>query len=263
MLRSNVLKTLSWETRNLGVSAFALSDEFFVEPDFDLLTQCLSELQASHRSIFVQARLPTNSRISRIIESANFYFIETTLSPYSNLRKNVALSTFSANPGLFLPARYSLNDMHLTADVQQYPILLAAIKGIAVEAFSDDRFHRDHNCDPTTASRRYLFWVEDLLNDTAVRFHVLSHKERPVSFMASREGNLLLAGFAAKFAGSGMGEYFWLSVMQSLMSQQIDRVETLISANNTRVLNLYAKIGFKFRFPQSTFHYWSKASVNP
>ena len=76
--------------------------------------------------------------------------------------------------------------------------------------------------------------------------------------MASRGGDLLLAGFARKYAGGGLGEFFWLRVLQNLGADGVDRVSTLISINNLSVLNLYARMGFKFRDSRATFHLWGR-----
>jgi RimJ/RimL family protein N-acetyltransferase len=237
-----------------------LSEAFYQAPDLDRLKAGLARARELHGNIFVQARFAAESKVSVIVERAAFYFVESVVCPYSNLHKNEVLAEFLVDPRAFLPARYGLSDLQMKTVTAQSEQLILAVKKIAAESFTDDRFHCDHNCDEAIANQRYLYWVEDMLADAFVRFDVLSYQGHPVAFMASRGRQLLLAGFAKKFVGSGMGEYFWLSVMKKLFDTRLDRVETLISTNNVRVMNLYAKIGFKFRFPQNTFHYWSKAS---
>jgi ribosomal protein S18 acetylase RimI-like enzyme len=74
--------------------------------------------------------------------------------------------------------------------------------------------------------------------------------------MASRGGNLLLAGFDRRHANAGLGEFFWLSVCDRLRARGVRRVTTRISVNNIAVLNLYARLNFKFRDPEMTFHLW-------
>jgi hypothetical protein len=48
--------------------------------------------------------------------------------------------------------------------------------------------------------------------------------------------------------------------MKDMLEQNKKVAATLISANNVSVLNLYARLGFRFKNPEATFHYWSDKS---
>lgn len=249
------LEPLPWETRNLGVEAFAVGAEFFKSPDARLLNERLAEIRHTHGDVFVQARFRCVTTTSRILEASGFYFVEATLSPYAVLSKCAALERFGAAPAGVLPARYRASDIEVAA-VTAADRQMAAVRSIAGEAFVDDRFHVDHNCDRERADRRYQLWVDDLFRDRDVRFHALILRKLPIAFMASSAGDLLLAGFARKYASAGLGQYFWLSVLQDLNAAGVQSVSTVISTSNIPILNLYARLGFRFREPRSTFHLW-------
>jgi RimJ/RimL family protein N-acetyltransferase len=38
-----------------------------------------------------------------------------------------------------------------------------------------------------------------------------------------------------------------------------DSVSTTVAVRNVRVINLYAKLAFRFRAPAMTFHWWSRS----
>ena len=262
MSDSGYLQPLPWETRNLGIPSFAVTDAFFGRPDEAMLKKCLAETRKAHTDFFVQARFKTDTKTSRILEANGFYFVEAVVCPYAVLSKCAALQSFIADPKQFLPARYKESDIEVAvvAGVAKIdPQMSSAIRQIAGESFTDDRFHVDHNCDSDVANGRFLFWIDDLFRDGSVRFHVLRYRKQPIAFMASRAGELLLAGFTRKYAGGGLGEFLWLRVLQYLSFDGVDRVSTLISVNNISSLNLHARMGFKFRDPRTTFHLWGRS----
>ena len=257
---SACLEPLPWETRNLGVEAFAIGGAFFRKPSERLLKKSLADVRDAHREFFVQARFKPDTHASRILEANGFYFVEATLRPHVVLSNCTALERFEAGSSRVLPGRYRESDFEVVVAATESDEIAAAIQKIAGESFVDDRFHVDHNCDRETAGRRYRLWVEDLLRDGAVRFHVLLFRKETIAFMASRAGDLLLAGFARKYASAGLGEFFWLRVLQQLRLSGVTAVSTLISVHNFAVLNLYARLNFKFRDPQSTFHLWVRSA---
>jgi len=253
-----LLEPLPWETRNLGIESFAVSDAFLRSPDTGTLNACLADLHQTHGTTFVQARFTTNTKTAQILEASGFYFVEATLSPFIALPKYSALERFAADPSLVLPERCKAADLEVLIVGESTPDIVAPIREIAGESFVADRFHVDHNCDPDMANRRYVLWVDDLLRDDAVRFHVLLFRKEAIAFMASKAGDLLLAGFGRAHANRGLGEFFWLRVLEDLRREGVNGVSTVISVNNTSALNLYARLGFKFREPRSTFHLWTR-----
>jgi ribosomal protein S18 acetylase RimI-like enzyme len=261
MRENGCLSEIPWETRNLGIRSFAIDACFINNPDSGLLHETISRKIDEHGDIFIQARTgKAGMLVAPILQRADFYFVETALVPYTVIRKNDALHRFLADKGAFVPARYDLHALEVFQVEKNDDAFYEAIREIAGESFTDDRFHLDLNCSKEIADRRYSYWVEDLLRDAAVDFDILRFSEETIAFMARKENNLLLAGFSRKYANSGLGDFFWLSVLEQMMREGTTQVQTMISTNNIPVLNLYARIGFKFKDPSVTFHYWGGRS---
>jgi len=206
----------------------------------------------------VQARVRLDTSLMRVLAGSGFYLVEATICPLVVLEKSGPLRDFVANPSSFLPARYALADIRIVSLERTDAALCAAVRKTAGESFSDDRFHADHNCEQSVADRRFVYWVDDLTGDPGVAFDVMLLKERPIGFMARKAEDLILAGFARKYTGAGLGDFLWLSVLRKLKEAGLNQARTLISVRNTSVLNLYARLGFKFRDPRVTFHYWRR-----
>jgi GNAT superfamily N-acetyltransferase len=258
MSENDCLVYVPWETRNLGIQSFALSEYFIENPDEELLRDTLQKKKQEYGSIFVQVRLGKQYLpIAPIIERNGFYFVESTLVPYTSLKKNSRFVEFIRDRRPFVPSRYDAADLVFVLLDKRSKDDCRKIREIAAESFSDDRFHIDAKCSKEVADRRFVYWVDDLLGDDAVIFNVLEHRGDATGFMARRGDNLILAGFAPQYINSGLGEYLWFAVLQDMQEQGIVQVRTLISSNNTAVLNLYVRMGFKFKDPAATFHYWS------
>lgn len=256
---TDFLVDIPWETRNLGVQSFALAENFLDSPDEKTLRRDVSSKVKEFEKIFVQARIgKADFNIGRILENLGFYFVEATLTPYTVFKKNSALQRFVSNKEEFTPPRYNLSDLNVTILNKNDKVLCQAIREIANSSFPNDRFHLDPNCSNDIAGRRVSYWIDDLLNDDAVTFNILELHDKVIAFMARKENNLILAGFAKQYINSGLGDFFWLSVIENMMEQDLNQANTMISANNTPVLNLYCRIGFKFKDPAVTFHYWSR-----
>ena len=259
MSENDCLVNVPWETRNLGIQSFALGEHFLENYDEGVLRDSLQKKIQEHGRIFVQARLGKYLPVAPIIERNGFYFVESTLVPYTPLRKNPKLAEFVRDRRSFVPSRYDTADLVFSLMDKGSQDDRRKIREIAAESFSDDRFHIDGSCSKEVADRRFVFWVDDLLDDDSVIFNILECRRDTAGFMARRGDNLILAGFARQFVNSGLGEYLWFAVLHDMQEEGIVQVRTLISCNNTPVLNLYVRMGFKFKDPAATFHYWSNA----
>ena len=139
----------------------------------------------------------------------------------------------------------------------------AAVKKIAAESFTEDRFHIDHNCARDVADRRFVYWLDDLLGDAKVVIYVLFFKHEPIAFMARKADHLMLSGFAKRYVSAGLGEYFWLSVLEQMKQEGIGHARGVVSVRNIPSFNLGVRTGFKFRDTFVTFHYWHRSDSAP
>lgn len=252
------LTPISWETRNLGRQSFAIADEFLAEPDQCLLNDSLQDARKQWGSIFIQARVGKSELAAvPVLQRAGFLFAETALVPFTAFRKNEVFTKFLSDKSSFLPARYPVDQIGLSILDRDDATAVATVKTIAAESFSDDRFHLDAACPKEIADQRFSYWVEDLIADEGVVFYLLHHLDSCTGFMARKGENLILAGFAQRYLKSGLGDFLWLSVIEDMQRCGLERTNTVISANNVAVLNLYVRLGFKFKDPSVTLHYWS------
>jgi hypothetical protein len=251
------LRETPWETRNLGVPSYALVQDFWVAPDFDLLASELRALFAGHGRLFAAARLP-KERLPMIpaLQVLGFYVVECSLAPTMALAKNPVLRDFERDPAAFVPVRFAREDLEFSAGTVMNPQLAETLKAMAQSAFSGDRFHVDHQCPPAIADRRFAFWMDDLLADPGVRFDVLRLKGEAIAFFASKGNHQIVSGFSPERAASGLGEFFWLSVCAAAKAEGQTFVHSLISCNNLPSVNLCARCGYRFKETGYTLHRW-------
>ena len=249
---------IPWETRNLNLQSFEITDSFIRNPNEATLEKALREKISEHGQIFIQVRVSKDdSRIIPLLEQKGFYFVETVLVPYTKLKTNTVLGRFVANKSEFLPAQYSLDGCKVAVINREDSSLCQRIRDIAVESFVDDRFHCDPRCDKTIANKRFSYWVDDLLADTNITFYVITCYDEPAGFMTRKTNELVLGGLSRQYVGKGIAKFLWLSVLKDMLDEGHSAVHTLIAVNNIPVLNLYVGLGFKFKDPAATFHYWS------
>ena len=256
---SDILQPISYETRNLGTTAFALSNSFIESPDPEALATAIATEELSHDRIFVQARIPkAANRTVFLIQPLGFYFVEATVSPQTRLFKNKTLEQFLSDPSTFIPAKYPPESIAVEMMEEVDFETAEIIRAIARSSFIDDRFHIDAKCSNSIADTRFVYWIEDLLTSEETVFYVLNYKDETAGFMARKAENLILAGFSEKYRNSGFGDFLWLSVLAHMRTLAFKKAHTLISTNNVSVLNLYARLGFQFKNPEATLHYWSR-----
>ncbi|MHC5060956.1 MAG: GNAT family protein [Planctomycetota bacterium] len=251
------LVSIPWETRNLGLQSFHVSDIFVRQSDVSILQEAINKKIEEYGRIFVQARVSTNDSLAiATLEQNGFYFVEMVLVPYTNLKTNKVLKHFIDNRDAFVPDRSGREEWKMVVVDKADTPVIRRIKDIAVESFIDDRFHRDWQCDKETASRRFSYWVDDLAADNETAFIIITHNGKPKGFMVRTFDNLILAGLSRKSVGKGIGKFFWLSALEDMLNAGSSDIHTLISVSNIPVLNLYAGLGFKFKEPAVTLHYW-------
>jgi RimJ/RimL family protein N-acetyltransferase len=138
---------------------------------------------------------------------------------------------------------------------------MAAICGIAAHTFATGRFLLDGRLDRRLRSaNRYRAWVQNSLEDPA--HEVLK---------AELDGNLVgcfivqarsdgwvywhVTAIAPQWQGRGIGTQLWPAMLARFRDAGMRAVGTTISPHNTPVLNLHARLGFRFQPAQMTFHW--------
>jgi RimJ/RimL family protein N-acetyltransferase len=194
----------------------------------------------------VSCRLPcADLRESMFLEGHGFRFIEIVYQP-----------------------ELELGGQELHPDVTDLVVSQAADADLpfllhtARTAFTNERFHVDPRLGPDLGNARYENWVTNSLHHPRQRLLMIRDGDRPVAFfitetLADDICYWHLNAVAPEEQGHGYGLRAWQTMIKCAAAQSMKRVRTTIVARNVRVLNLYARLGFRFRAPQMTLH-WAK-----
>lgn len=192
----------------------------------------------------VSCRLPHRNLIeSMFLESQDFRFVEMVLHPYlTNLH------------------RLQLTPEDLEIQVAT-PDDLDDLLGIARSAFSNERFHLDPRIPLGVGNKRYEQWVCNCLNHSTQKLLKISEKKKTIGLFITLEPptpdtvEWLLTAISPSIQGLGYGKRAWLAMLRFHQTQGIQTISTTISARNSRVLNLYSQLRFRFNDPEMTFHW--------
>ena len=196
----------------------------------------------------VSCRLPHDRlRESMLLEDRGFRFIEMIYSPEADLNTSV-------DP----PDRAALTVMRARDD--DLPVLLEIASG----AFRNERFHMDPRIRPGVSDQRYRNWVRSSHVHPSQRLFVVKDAARTVAFFVTEmlsDGSCYwhLTAVAPEAQGQGYGRRAWLAMMDCARIAGASKVRTSVVARNHRVINLYARLGFRFAPPLMTFH-WIRGS---
>jgi len=125
---------------------------------------------------------------------------------------------------------------------------LPTLQAIAHEDFHHGRLLEDPAIARALAARRTVNWVSDLLDQGLLQ--TVESNGKVIGFHAERltdEGqhaNLILTGATRRYAVLALP--LWICALERLGNRQVKRCSTLVSAANVGVINLYAKLGFRY-----------------
>ncbi|QIL21507.1 hypothetical protein [Thermomonas sp. HDW16] len=223
-----------WDERALGFATAEITsfnaDEAAVA--LDLLQQAefwAADLRVRYLFGRIDANLPL---LRRALLQAGHRFVETSLSISRS-----GMGNLPAVPRGMLPTLRPAT----AADIPQ-------LRQIAHDDFVHGRFLEDPEIDGARARMRTANWIEDLVG-TGLAYAAES-RGRVIGFHAERirsgghHAELLLTGTAAPYAMLAMP--LWATALESLAARDIRLCTTLVSAANTGILNLYARLGFQF-----------------
>lgn len=176
------------------------------------------------------------------LESKGFRFVEMVYQP-----------VFEAVPAVAWP------DSGLTIAAAASEDL-PALEAIARTAFATGRFALDPRLDPDLNGRRYAAWVRNSLAHATQRLLKISEAGTPVAFFVVEDVGAgrchwHLTAVAATHHGRGIGRRVWQAMLMRHKAEGFSAVETVVSAHNLPVLNLYATLGFRLRRADVTLHW--------
>lgn len=179
---------------------------------------------------------------SMFLESKGFRFIEMVLHPKIEKLQSLDISQDNL---IITPA--------LESD-------LSAMQSIAERAFGHERYHIDPRLDPRLGDLRYGRWVKNSLNHSRQQLLKVTDSEQIVAlfiveFRERKSVYWHLTAISPQWQGRGYGQRVWRAMLRRHQAEGQDCVMTTISARNIAVLNLYAKLDFRFLPPEMTFHW--------
>jgi len=164
---------------------------------------------------------------------------------------------------VYQPRFDGLNEAESLGEEVQIAVAEAAdiseIEAIARVAFLTGRHVIDPRLDPRLGHDRYSIWIRNSLKNSRHQVVKALVGDRIAGFFiveerADRTAYWHLTAIAPAFQGRGFGKSLWRSMMHRHRAAGMRAIETTISARNTVVLNLYARLGFRFGNAEMTLH---------
>lgn len=240
-----------WDSELLGFEVYELDCRDASPEELDAhLPGLLSSLEHD-RERLVCTKVPGDSVAqTRALTSSGFYPVETLTEISLPLARLTPIIERQSDRRLLRPAR--------SDD-------LAAMQAIAAAAFSTDRLHLDPNLPGDRADLRYSQWIGRAVEDGEPVFVLEDPADaRVVGFFHTREVapgtvDLSLAAVDPADRNTGAGAILYQAVLQACKSKGYRLAVTRISTNNLPVLNIFARLGFKFRTSATTLHHFTHA----
>jgi hypothetical protein len=137
----------------------------------------------------------------------------------------------------------------------------AQIEEIAGRTFRHGRYNADPRFPPALADRRYRHWVRSACTSAspADRVYVVGKPGSVKGFfqlrLAEDRAEVGIMGVAESAKGSPAALDLMTGMHLDLKGLGIRWITAKISAGNTRVINLVAHFGYRFRSAKATFHW--------
>ncbi len=236
-----------WDSRVCGFPVLQITDFQVIRPDAAAEMLVFERERDRMGAGLVSCRLSHEClRESMFLEERGFRFIEMLYQPELDLSGYCSGGT---DPEL---------EISLARDEE-----LGTLCEIARTAFQNERFKMDPRLDPKISDQRYQNWVASSMCHPTQKLYAIRAEGRPVAFFVTEileDGTCYwhLNAVAPDAQGHGYGRRAWQGMLQQAVDAGARCVCTCIVARNHRVLNLYAKLDFRFPPPLMTFHWVRK-----
>lgn len=194
---------------------------------------------------------PANFFLKELLYRSGFYYVTTTIDLYE---VNIQTKRYP-NP---------LGVQTFTREKKTYA--LKEIKKMMLNNFGHGKFFEDFNLKHLAFIRQEEV-LNNLSNDSDVSFSLLYNVAgKIVGYFVHKSiddfENLIFAGTNCHELYMGIGDDVWNSFHNFLQNEGIKKTKTLISLSNTGVLNIYSRLGYKFRRPREQYHFLSHETRN-
>ena len=235
----------SWDSELFGVDVYSLKSWLIVEDlhDIDAEAWLAATLKAlGGKRAMLTGRLPANEDALRaVLVGINMSIVEWTLHPTLDLE-------------LLAPTANSEVSMRQASQDD-----LIWITKEARDAFKVSRFYRDALVPRNLAAERFEAWVESAFVDPEKEVLVFENRElQPLGFfivsVAAGIAQLELTAISESMRGMGWSLPVWGAYLKHAKRIGLKSVRTNISAENSAVIGIYPKLGFKFSQSSVAMH---------
>jgi len=244
-----VYRPTPWDARVFGFNTNEILEVHY--EDLNVLIRMLQLFDQYNHEVnvrFTYTRVDTADAVLRhALTKCSYYYAETSMRvtlPHME-RENFG-TRFKNDLPLTLPGE---------ADFHQ-------IREIARSSFDYSRFHEDYNVDKEKARARYYYWVDDLI---AQGKNVFVFKTDSIVkcflFYDTHDETVRLILGGSRRGSDTLSYYFWPSFLTHFQRKGFTRTTALISASNIGILNLYARLNFKFEQTLIGFHKFYDAQM--
>ena len=244
---------LPWDTENFGfrVGDWRPGDHLSTGRARDDVRRALSAWANENRIELVSARVAAQDARGRLLLALlGFEFIDCSVDV------EIADLQSAAVPPPTVPIR--------PAERADHPEIVR----IAEEAFQLDRYHADARFPRGLPELRHRRWMERLLasNASDAKTYTIGDPGRPLGLLAvtfSGDGTaeiLLAAVDVARHAG-GIGFSLFAGALAALKQAGTRRCISKQYAANTAIMNVFARVGFRFTGTQALYHWHSPGAT--
>ncbi|SFE22211.1 Acetyltransferase (GNAT) family protein [Lentibacillus persicus] len=214
------LRETPWDKRNFNINTY----EVLTTDD-----EALQETDQNEGHYTLKVRPLENPKP---LLDHGFYYVDTLIEPVC---KKDNLTRFSAEHA-------SLSKAYDPEEILK----------IASEVFVHGRFHRDFNIPNSLADKRYMNWVNDLINDEKII--ALNYDNDTAGFYGLDGDKVLLLGMREEYRSRGLAKAFTSMACSEQLKSGYDELRTSISAANVASLNLFYALGFRLKNTVDVYH---------
>ncbi|HOM12121.1 MAG TPA: GNAT family N-acetyltransferase [Rubrivivax sp.] len=235
-----------WDTESFGIPVAQVERIQVRAPrqaEADL--RPLADWLAQHGIRLVSCRLDHGClRESFVLEAVGFRFVEMVYAMQIDIdRESVSAA--------------AVPSLHWRMASQED---LSSLGRIAASAFVTGRWTVDWRVGEGLAGKRYADWVGRSLHDPRHEVLVAVYDDEIAGFFiveVKHDGSAYwhLTAVAPEFRGRGVGRAMWQTMVGRHAAAGLRSVGTTIAARNIPVVNLYAKLGWRYVSCQMTFHW--------
>jgi hypothetical protein len=234
-----------WDTDIFGfpVGTYAPGDPKAIQADLGAFGERFRAWTSTNRVELVSCAVPADDRVWRaLMPTLGFMCVEQTLD------LTFRVQAYSAPPPS-RPVRLATVDDH------------PRIEEIAEHTFRHGRYKADPRFPPELADRRYRHWVRSACTSTnpADRVYVVGKPGNVKGFFQMRlvedRAEIGIMGVTESAKGSPAALQLFTGTQLELKAQGVRWITAKLSAGNTRIMNMVAHFGWRFRNAQATFHW--------